>query len=628
MAKKSKKINPKAASKQSKKKVINRIEKLPTDHTFFSKNNLIGIIVVAILSVVLYSSTVGFGYILDDKIVIQDNDYTKKGFAGIGDIFSTESFQGYFGEQKNLVEGARYRPLSIATFAIEQSVFGPEKPGISHAINIVLYLLLALLVYYFTFHYFWKSSRGKWFAQVAFWTALLFATHPIHTEVVANIKGRDEIMAMLGSMGALIWSIKYGRTNQLKYLVFAGIAFLFGMFSKENTITFLAVIPLAMYLDRARLSTGNTLMKSTIVMLAMSLFYIMVRYSIIGYLLGSGEEITELMNNPFVDMSFIQKYATIILSLLMYIKLLVFPYPLSHDYYPYALQIQEIYNPLVLLSIAFHIGLFILGIRWFKNKSKLALLPFFYFFTLSISSNLFISVGTFMNERFLFMPSLAYTIALPYLLHVALPSWKSIFKEKSVITLGLLSLIVIGYMFISFNRMPVWNNHLDLNKSAVAVCPNSARANCFYGIALFKQAADLENRDEKIAMYQEANNHFEKAIEIYPTYYNALKMRAGVAGEMFKMDRDIDKLLKIFTECATVKPNIDHLAAYHKYLNGKPEYQLDMVNYYLKVGYQELGLKQRNWNWALTYLSYAQEIDPTNPQVIAAINDLRGKAGR
>ncbi|MBK6822311.1 MAG: hypothetical protein IPG87_04715 [Saprospiraceae bacterium] len=69
-----------------------------------------------------------------------------KDFSGIWDILSTESFTGYFGEQKNLVAGARYRPLSIVSFAVEQGIVG-KKPWLSHLINILLYGICGWLIY-------------------------------------------------------------------------------------------------------------------------------------------------------------------------------------------------------------------------------------------------------------------------------------------------------------------------------------------------------------------------------------------------------------------------------------------------------------------------------------------------
>src|SRR6185436_11485805 len=73
-----------------------------------------------LLAIPLYGNTLGNRYALDDGLFITNNAYTKSGIRGIPNIFTHDSFQGYFGdEKKNLISGGRYRPLSIATFALE-----------------------------------------------------------------------------------------------------------------------------------------------------------------------------------------------------------------------------------------------------------------------------------------------------------------------------------------------------------------------------------------------------------------------------------------------------------------------------------------------------------------------------
>ena len=75
----------------------------------------------------------------------------------------------------------------------------------------------------------------------------MFVIHPIHTEAVANVKGRDEIFAMLGAMAALWCSLKYVDKHQWWWLLLSLIAITFGLFSKENAITYLAIIPLSLF---------------------------------------------------------------------------------------------------------------------------------------------------------------------------------------------------------------------------------------------------------------------------------------------------------------------------------------------------------------------------------------------
>jgi hypothetical protein len=98
-------------------------------------------------------------------MVYWQNAYVQKGFAGIRDIFGADSFMGYFQKKENLnlLEGGRYRPLSLATFAAEVGIFGKDHPGISHFINILLYGLTGILLYRIVLNFFPAKEGGRWY---------------------------------------------------------------------------------------------------------------------------------------------------------------------------------------------------------------------------------------------------------------------------------------------------------------------------------------------------------------------------------------------------------------------------------------------------------------------------------
>lgn len=74
---------------------------------------------------------------------------------------------------------------------------------------------------------------------------------------------------------------------------------------------------------------------------------LLLRGSMTGW--NKGETPKELMNNPFlkiennvyVPFSFGEKTATITYTMGKYVQLLLFPYPLTHDYYPRHIEIQD-----------------------------------------------------------------------------------------------------------------------------------------------------------------------------------------------------------------------------------------------------------------------------------------------
>ncbi|MBK8806067.1 MAG: hypothetical protein IPO21_05220 [Bacteroidales bacterium] len=182
-------------------------------------------LIILISVFIIYGNTLRNEYALDDAIVITQNDFTKEGFSGIGKHLSNESFTGFFKEEKKLVSGGRYRPLSFITFSLEYEFFG-ENPHVSHFINIVLYILLSLLIFKILLLLF-KEENQVWYKRISFWATMLFVFHPIHTEVVANIKGRDEILTFLGALAALYVAILYVKASKPKMQKTSCLMFVF-----------------------------------------------------------------------------------------------------------------------------------------------------------------------------------------------------------------------------------------------------------------------------------------------------------------------------------------------------------------------------------------------------------------
>jgi protein O-mannosyl-transferase len=535
--------------------------------TSFFKENALILVLLSVLAIGLYLSTVRFDYALDDTMVIVENKFTQRGFDGIGDIFKYESFRGYFGEQKNLLEGDRYRPLSIATFAAEVSLFGKGNKAMGHFVNILLYVLTAVLLFRVLLFMFPKGRELKFALLPAVATAL-FIAHPLHVEVVANIKGRDEILAFLGELGTLYFTFKYLNDNAPKYLIASFAAFFVGIFSKESAITFLAIVPLTAHFF-TKASFSQKLMV-TLPVVAGTFVYLLMRINAIGYLLD-GKEVTDLMNNPFYGMSFGDRLATIFYTLLLYLKLHIFPHPLTHDYYPFHIPKMSWTDWQALLSLVLHAGLVAVILRGWKNRTVWAYVGAFYLVTLSIVSNLVVSVGTFMNERFVYHASLGFCIAMAYLLTEVLNKNKE--PHKNVLGLGIAALLVVGFSAKTILRVPDWKNGDTLNAASIITSPNSARANCFYAISIWqnkflKLPKDATN-EQKIAILNEMKPYFERSLQILPKYSAALKMWSGVVGEYHKIDNNLDNLLREFERLNRAGVYEPFTIQYLTYVNGR-----------------------------------------------------------
>jgi tetratricopeptide (TPR) repeat protein len=491
----------------------------------------------------LYGNTLTYDYTLDDLIVIKDNAFTKKGVSGIKEIFSYDSFTGFFGIEKKLVAGGRYRPLSIASFAVEYSLMGGLNPFASHLINILLYALTGSFMFLVLSGLLKSSPKDPWYAGIPFIASALFMAHPIHTEVVANIKGRDEIFALLFSLIAVWLTLRHFDTKKSMLLLGANIFFFLGLLSKENAIVFAVIIPVTIYYF-----TKVPLKRNLIVGLSFlftALVFVFIRFLVLGYL-NSGELPRELLNNPFLEATTGQKYGTILYTLGLYIKLLFFPHPLTHDYYPYHIPLVQLTDWRALTSLVMYAGMIVYAMMHLKAKSIISYGIFFYLLTLFIVSNLLFPVGTFMNERFIYMPSAGFTLIIAFLFVRKLPLIIKNPRVYHIVVSSLLLFILMLFTIRTYTRNQVWKDNFTLFSSDVKISVNSVKCNVSAGGDYQKKAGQETDTVKKTEYYELSLMYLKKAIAIYPKASNGLLLYGNVL-TLYKKDykQSIAQYLKI-----------------------------------------------------------------------------------
>ncbi len=599
----------------------------------FWRQHWIPALLLVALAFGLYAAALQFGYILDDQMVIWQNAYVQKGFAGIREIFGADSFMGYFQKKENLqlLEGGRYRPLSLATFALEVGIFGKDHPSISHLINILLYGLNGVLLYRLLLAFFPLGEHARWYFSAAFIGAVLFVAHPIHSEAVANIKGRDEILALLFSLAALYAALKYFDTERVLWNWAAGLFLLLGLFAKENALTFLAVIPLTVWFF-AKAPVGRIAGASLPWLLA-TLVFILVRYKALGFMLDHGRAVSDLMNNPFLGMSAGEKLATIFLTLGWYIKLLFVPYPLTHDYYPYHVPKVGWGDWRALVSLALYLGMGIWALLNLKRRRIPAYAVFYWLITLSIVSNLFVSVGTFMNERFAYMPSVAFCLLAGWFLAQKMPAW---FKEQPnrpyLLGVGIFALATAAFSWLTIQRVPDWKDALSLNRSAVKNSSNSARSHCFYVTAIYDNIY-LKTKEpaEKARWVDTMEYHINRSIEINPDYGSALVMKGAIAAARFEQDKQMDKLFHEFGAVlekipnnANFRPFFDKYMQYLATSGGNPN-KINAFCY--RMGYEYFYQQKHDTKNAIAVLEHALPTQWEDERVLNALAEIYAASG-
>lgn len=518
MTKKRKQNTSKQRSKQPR-----RATQKVASNPFFT-NKKLHLIILFVFGFLLYANTIGHDYTVDDAIVITDNDFVKKGFGGIGDILGNDTFLGFFKVEKNLVAGGRYRPLSLVTFAMEYQLFG-ENPTVSHLVNILLYALTGMLLYLVVLQLF-RNKRPTEAHFVAFVTAMLFLAHPIHTEAVSNIKGRDEIMALLGSLGALYFALRYAFKGQVSQLILAGICFFLGILSKENTITFLAVIPLAMYIF-TKVKTAKIGIATGVLVVFAALFLIM-RQSILGDAATfSANANAELMNNPYlkwngsqyVAFSAMEKFGTIFYTLGKYLVLMIFPHPLTHDYYPAQVPMITFGDWQVIFTLLVYLGAGIYALMRLSKKDPITFGIIYFIATLSVVSNLVFPIGTNMSERFMFMPSVGLCLIAAVLLYKLTNKRFENYGDLKL-ALPILALFLIGFSLKTITRNMAWKNNYTLFSTDINTSTNSAKLNNAMAGITVEEANKPENVARKQQMLNDAIRYGIQARNLHPTYAN------------------------------------------------------------------------------------------------------------
>lgn len=627
------------ASAQKTPKATQHVVEAPVDdlpNRDFWGNSQIHVLIIFVVSCCLYFNTLGHQYAVDDSIVILRNEYTKKGLAGMKGIWGEDTFTGFFGGKRNLVAGGRYRPFSVATFALELQFFGSVvkdqnnqpvldkdgdktyvgSPFVSHLFNMLLYGLLCVVLYLLLLQIFNPNRNQRQLKGyfIAFAGALLYATHPIHTEAVANIKGRDEILVLLGGLLSVYWVLKAAQKNNpyaAGHLVGAILAFIMAIFSKESAVTFLAIIPAALYLFTKKDKAYIAGISAIFVALAL-VFWFGIRANILGdagsvlAATSNNTPVAELMNDPFlkiegnryVPYTNNERYGTVLYTWAEYIKLLVWPHPLTNDYYPKHIRtdldaIPSFANPQSMLSVLFHLMLGFFLLVGFARKKAYAFFILFYLATFSVVSNLLFPIGTNMAERFMFLPSVGFSglcaMGLYSLAARAREGGKN-WADSLRMPLIILGVVCLGYAAKTFDRNKAWKDDYTLFTTDIVHSPHSAKLNNAVSGVLQARALQETELFEREKKTKKALQHSITAVKLHPTYNNAWLLRGNanvMLGNISQLNGQNNSASAATAFPASLAYYNEAIKAYTEVLRLRPDHP--DVNRNMAVAYRDRG---------------------------------------
>lgn len=628
-------------------------------------------IIISLLGLVLYANTFNHEYALDDDLIVSGNTYVLRGIDGIGDIMQNDIFDSYnksINAEANLA-GGRFRPFSLATFAIEQEFIGTMPDGIKddswdanhnkvqdanedinhdgmfnekdvkskgmgfrHVNNVLLYILSICVLYLFLSRFFFKDNK-----LLALLTALLFLAHPIHTEVVANVKSRDEILSLMFMILTLHLSFLYVETKKLKLLIWALVCYFIALLSKEYGATLLVILPVSLYVYYANFKPSQVPALIVGVILTFGIYFAM-RSNVVVPLGDNAKQDSELLNNPFMDATVVQALATKIYINLKYFGLLLLPLHLSCDYSFNVIPFRTFANADVWVSLMVLLGLSGGILYTFVKRNWLVVPLLFILMHMVLINNFLFNIGATMGERLVYHSSFGVCILIVYGLYYLMVNVMKI--NTQYVALALIPLLTF-YCIKTMARNPAWKNNITLYTTDVKTYPNSTMLNGNACISLFDLANMPQNKAREKNLLDSANTCGLKALQLHPGYYYTHMNLGLVKARQGDMDSATYHWLKA-REMSPYEKKLpeflDGSAAYYynKGVNFMNENKLPEALKELKIAntikpndhrpFYYLGMvysKMNNWPMAKEMWSRGLALAPNDQVMQKAVNDAK-----
>lgn len=556
---------------------------------------------LVVLTLAAYLPVRNADWVQDDHVAVESNPIVRRGDPI--EIFSTDYWAGASGEDATL-----YRPVTVATWALERAVTGTPSSALAHGVNVVLHLAASVLLLVLAR----RLGAGPIGSSAA---ALLFGVHPVHVEAVAGIVGRAEILATIGVLGAMLcwsrvgpWPGRPDPTPAARRLAAAGAAacVFVALGSKEVAV---AVLPLLAALDgsyRARSGlrrSARDLVSAWVpVGLAVTAWYLLRVHALGAWW---AVQSPHPVDNPLLRLEGGERVATALGLLVRYLGLLVFPVRQSADWSGPSIPPEPgLLAPLPVAALALLAAAAVVAVAPFLPGREpgprgraasagvlLFLLPYL------VVGNLVVLVGTIFAERLMYLPSAGFCLLAGLFLsglagdYPAFGSWSPAARMRYVGVV--LALLLAAFTVSTHARATVWQDDRSVFAAAVEVNPSSPRAHFILG-KLDAEDGDLESALERfersvalepdylpgwqeagttlarLGRYEEAIERFRTALAIRPdlplSQYN-LGLALQRLGRYEEAERAVRRAVRLAPDHAAAWATLGHLAMQ----TGRPE---------------------------------------------------------
>lgn len=402
------------------------------------------------ITLAVYGNSLANGFVWDDEHIIVQNPRTRD-LASIGTVLLTPDEVAPY-----------YRPLNRASYLIDFQLFGMDPAGF-HAVNLGLHAASVLLLFLLGSRLF--AHRGP-----ALLGALLLAVHPIHSEPVNFITGRNNLLALLFSLATFVSFLDAHRRGSQRHAWISAAAFFLGLLSKEQALMVLAVIAAWLVLPGHGKRSGApswSLLRPHA--LALVVYATLRTIALDGA--GTGPQLLDGLPERIAQNYFVLPH---------YLRLVLFPRDLTIFHSLPGEGSSSIW-PLAAWTIMV-LGLAIAA--WRRTPASTAGLLWLVANLLPIANIVPIPSAP-IAERYLYVP----VVGLWLLLADGLDRLSIKLARPALFTASIAVIVTVLAGRTAVRNLD-WRDDLRLAASAVAVNPRSARAQFNLGVAL-KDAGDL-----------------------------------------------------------------------------------------------------------------------------------------
>lgn len=463
------------------------------------------IVLLAILIFIVYASAINKIFLFDDEILVKNNPLITS-FSNIPIFFKTDIFSYQSGKK----ESVAYRPLQTLSYAVDHFFWGKGPRGY-HITNVIIHIFNCIFVFVLLEMLF--NHR-----PIAFFSALFFGIHPVHTQSVTYISGRADCMFALFILLGMVLYIQYVKSSEgdISYPFIISFVYLMALLSKEASIL---LFPLALLMLHVFFFAKKRIPMFVygILVFSLGVYLFLRRISSIGAFRS--------------NIDFAPRVLTSLKSLFINMRIILFPYDLSFgrttDLVP------SIFHPAALATI---VGLCMIGVagrlymkRWKEKKDLLSGVTAFglaWYLVFMIPYLNIIPLQVFLSENWLYISSLGIVMVVVAQVLKFSKKWL-VDKRARFMVLAVLGIsLFITYGYTTFLRNM---DYADEERFYLSNLKNRPIVKFYF---LLGTHYGLKGR------YKEAIGAFEKGIEankIYPSS-EVLRVHYNLAVTYLKLE--------------------------------------------------------------------------------------------